>query len=86
MPHGVLTTACTLCVATLPQVFTHDVIHGASDVKAAGDKLRSPSCPAPTMLRPIIAKLLSPTPKARPTFADILGSDYFRHPLVVSFA
>lgn len=69
----------------LLEAFGHDVLRSSGDIKSAGEGLRgNPAFPAP--LRPIIARLLSAAPKSRPSFADILGSEYFRHPLVVSLS
>lgn len=67
----------------LLEVFSHDAApSSAADVRAAADGVRgNPAVPA--MLKQVIVRLLSTAPKSRPSFADILGSDYFRHPLVV---
>lgn len=74
--------AYSLGVALL-EVFAPQAIARADDVRAAAEALRSPSSPVPAMLRPLIARLVAPAPRSRPSFADLLGSDYFRHPLVV---
>ena len=52
-----------------------DVRVGAAAITAAGS-------PVPNSLRPLLARLLSTSARSRPTFGEVLGAEYFRHPLV----
>jgi hypothetical protein len=59
-------------------------LYSAAEVKAAAATVQRPGSAVPQALQATLVKLLSATPRQRPTFAAVLSNAaaYFGHPLV----
>lgn len=78
------TAACLdafACGVLICDVFSPRRLRSHDDVK---EVLASRAPSVPTLLKPLLPKLLAPSPRARPAdyAAQLLASEYFRHPLV----